>query len=357
MRIGYTLEQCWRRVPGGTAVAALEVSKELSEMADVDLVGVNGRHRHGPTPGFAPNIPMATLPIGSPWLFETWTRFRWPLVESVVDNLDLVHATSIIPPATHKPLIATIHDLAFLHHPDFFTKRGNKVFRRSLKILRENASMILCSSQATMSDCRTAGFEEDRLRYVPLGVRTHHVSEQDRLRVQATYDLPERFVLFVGTLEPRKNLTRLIKALSSMRDAPPLLIAGMEGWGEEVPWMNHEVRLLGFVPAHNLPALYEACTVFAFPSIFEGYGLPVIEAMAQGAPVMTSRGISTEEVAGGAAVLVDPLDVSSIVDGVRETMRRGDELRTLGLARAAQASWATTAELTVNAYREVLERR
>ena len=141
-----------------------------------------------------------------------------------------------------------------------------------------------------------------------------------------------------------------------MRDAPPLLIAGMEDWGDEVPVLNHDVRFLGFVPAHNLPAIYEACTVFAFPSIFEGYGLPVIEAMAHGAPVVTSRGISTEEVAGGAAVLVDPLNVDSIVDGIRKAMSSADELRARGLERARDASWATTAELTVAAYRDTLER-
>jgi len=105
-----------------------------------------------------------------------------------------------------------------------------------------------------------------------------------------------------------------------------------------------------------LPAIYEACTVFAFPSIFEGYGLPVIEAMAHGAPVVTSRGISTEEVAGGAAVLVDPLNVDSIVDGIRKAMSSVDELRVRGLERARDASWATTAELTIAAYRDTLER-
>jgi glycosyltransferase involved in cell wall biosynthesis len=207
-----------------------------------------------------------------------------------------------------------------------------------------------------MRDCRGAGFDEARLRLVPLGVTTHEVSDNDRLRVQATYELPEKFILFVGTLEPRKNLSRLIQAVSSMRDAPPLLIAGMEGWGDETPVLNHDVRFLGFVPAHNLPAIYEACTVFAFPSIFEGYGLPVIEAMAHGAPVVTSRGISTEEVAGGAAVLVDPLNVDSIVDGIRKAMSSVDELRARGLERARDASWATTAELTIAAYRDTLER-
>jgi glycosyltransferase involved in cell wall biosynthesis len=216
------------------------------------------------------------------------------------------------------------------------------------------ADMVLCSSQATLEDCVTAGFNSDRLRHVPLGVRAQTITDEDRTRVRATYDLPEQFVLFVGTLEPRKNLTRLIAALGSLRDAPPLVVVGMAGWGDEAPSTAHDVRFTGFVPAHDLPALYEACTVFAFPSILEGYGLPVIEAMAHGAAVVTSRGTSTEEVAGGAAVLVDPLSVESIAAGVSEAMANRDQLRVGSIARAAEVTWSSSTEATVNAYREVL---
>jgi glycosyltransferase involved in cell wall biosynthesis len=287
-------------------------------------------------------------------LFESWLRLRWPKVESVADNADLVHSTTIIPPATSLPLVVTIHDLAFLRHPDFFTARGNKVFRRSLDIIRDKAAMVLCSSQVTLDDCRTAGIGADRLRLVPLGVTSQTITDVDRARVRATYDLPERFVLFVGTLEPRKNLARLIAALDSIRGAPPLVVVGMAGWGDHTPATAYDVRFTGFVPAHNLPALYEACTVFAFPSILEGYGLPVIEAMAHGAAVVTSRGTSTEEVAGGAAVLVDPLSVESIAAGVSEAIANVDELRARGLARAAEVTWSATAEATVSAYRDVM---
>lgn len=354
MLIAYTLEQCWRRVPGGTGIAAIEVARELATRSDVEVIGVAGRHRHPPTDGFAPPIAVNSLPIGGPLLVESWLRLGWPKVESVVDNADIVHSTTIIPPATSLPLVVTIHDLAFLRHPDFFTARGNKVFRRSLDIMLNKADMVLCSSLATLEDCVTAGFSSDRLRHVPLGVRAQTITDEDRTRVRATYDLPEQFVLFVGTLEPRKNLTRLIAALGSLRDAPPLVVVGMAGWGDEAPSTAHDVRFTGFVPAHDLPALYEACTVFAFPSILEGYGLPVIEAMAHGAAVVTSRGTSTEEVAGGAAVLVDPLSVESIAAGVSEAMANRDQLRVGSIARATEVTWSSSTEATVNAYREVL---
>ena len=341
-------------MPGGTGIAAIEVARELALRSDVEVIGVAGRHRHPPTDGFAPPIAVNSLPIGGPLLVESWLRLGWPKVESVVDNADIVHSTTIIPPATSLPLVVTIHDLAFLRHPDFFTARGNKVFRRSLDIMLNKADMVLCSSLATLEDCVTAGFSSDRLRHVPLGVRAQTITDEDRTRVRATYDLPEQFVLFVGTLEPRKNLTRLIAALGSLRDAPPLVVVGMAGWGDEAPSTAHDVRFTGFVPAHDLPALYEACTVFAFPSILEGYGLPVIEAMAHGAAVVTSRGTSTEEVAGGAAVLVDPLSVESIAAGVSEAMANRDQLRVGSIARATEVTWSSSTEATVNAYREVL---
>ena len=341
-------------MPGGTGIAAIEVARELALRSDVEVIGVAGRHRHPPTDGFAPPIAVNSLPIGGPLLVESWLRLGWPKVESVVDNADIVHSTTIIPPATSLPLVVTIHDLAFLRHPDFFTARGNKVFRRSLDIMLNKADMVLCSSQATLDDCVTAGFNSDRLRHVPLGVRAQTITDSDRTRVRATYELPKEFVLFVGTLEPRKNLTRLIEALGSLRDAPPLVVVGMAGWGDETPSTAHDVRFTGFVPAHDLPALYEACSVFAFPSILEGYGLPVIEAMAHGAAVVTSRGTSTEEVAGGAAVLVDPLSVESIAAGLAEALTNIDELRIGGITRAAEVAWSATAEATMNAYREVL---
>ena len=299
-------------------------------------------------------MPVATLPFGRPLLYETWLRFNWPKVESVIADLDLVHATTIMSPGTSIPLVVTIHDLAFLHHPEFFTDRGNKMFRKSLNLLLTKADMVLCSSQATLNDCRAVGFSEARLRHVPLGVTVHDITDADRARVQATYELPARFVLFVGTLEPRKNLPRLVEALASIPGAPPLLVAGMNGWGDQVMNTVHDVRFLDFVPAHNLPALYEACTVFAFPSILEGYGLPVIEAMAHGAAVVTSRGTSTEEVAGGAAELVDPLSVESIAQGLSNALASVDELRQRGAVRAAQLTWSQTAELTAQAYRDVL---
>ncbi len=356
MRIAYTLEQCWHRVPGGTAIAALEVARELATRHDIELRGIAGRHAGPPTEGFLPPIRVAALPVGGALLYELWTRLRWPKVESVV-NADLVHATTIIPPATALPLVTTLHDIAFLRHPEFFTSHGNAIFRRSVKILQKERAHILCSSHATMTDCVDAGFDQSLLHHVPLGVRPISVSDDDLDRVRRTYNLPSEFVLFVGTQEPRKNLARLVEAMSMVHDAPPLVVVGMDGWGDTGIQPTHDVRLTGFVPSNDLPALYSLCSVFVFPSLLEGYGLPVIEAMAQGAAVVTSRGTSTEEVAGGAAVLVDPLDTSSISHGIFEALQSPRDWRERARARAAEVPWSNTADKTVEVYRRVLQER
>lgn len=353
VRVAYTMEQCWHDVPGGTGVAAIEVGRRLAGMDDLDIVGVAGRHRRPPATGFEPPMTVAHLPLGGPLLYHAWLRASWPRVESVVPGASVVHATTVIPAATDLPLVATVHDLAFLRHPEFFTRNGNAVFRRSLSILRRRASLLLCSSRATIEDCRAAGFPDEMLRLVPLGVERRSITDDLRSRLRATYELPERFVLFVGTLEPRKNLERLVAAMSLIKGAPPLVVAGMKGWGDAEPPASQDVRLIGYVPHHLLPALYEASTVFALPSILEGYGLPVAEAMAHGTAVVTSRGTSTEEVAGGAAVLVDPLDVESIAVGIREAIDRRVDLVHLGAQRAAELTWDATAALTRRAYAEV----
>ncbi len=355
VRVAYSLEQCWHRVPGGTAVSALCVAEELERRDDVTLIPFAGRHSRAPLLPIGLKTPVASLPLGRPYLYEAWLRWNWPKVESVCDDIDLVHGTTIIPPATNCPLVATIHDLAFLRYPEFFTKRGNRVFRRSIERLKQRRCLVMCSSTATVEDCVSVGFDPSLLRLVSLGVQPSIPMEIDLERVRVTYDLPETFVLFVGTLEPRKNLARLIQAMNTMPERLPLVVAGADGWGD-APTVPHDVSVtfLGQVPQHNLAALYQLARVLAYPSVWEGFGLPILEAMAQGTPVVTSRGTSTEEVAGGAAVLVDPLDVSSIAGGIREALRNHDELVTSGRERSAQMTWQHTAQLTYDAYAEAI---
>jgi glycosyltransferase involved in cell wall biosynthesis len=352
VRVAFTLEQCWHRVPGGTAVAAVELAEALVARGDVEVVGVAASHRHPPDP--APPIPVRQLPLPRAGLYEAWHGLRRPKVERATGLVDVVHATTIIVPPRSAPLVVTIHDLAFLHDPSFFTRRGLRFFHRGLQLARDDADLVLCSSQATLDDCTANGLERDRLRLVPLGVTVVEPTPDQLRAVRERHGLCRPYLLFVGTREPRKNLTRLVEAFAGIGTGHDLVLAGPAGWGDTSPPPGTIV--LGVVARPELRSLYAGADAFVYPSLREGFGLPVLEAMAQGTPVVTSRGTATEEAAGGAAVLVDPTDVDDLRRGIREALARAPELAAAGRARAATASWARCAELTVAAYREVAGR-
>lgn len=356
MRVAVTLEQCWHRVPGGTARATLETVAAVAARGDVQQIGVSAWHRHPPTDAWRPTIPVRALPLPRVPLYDAWQRLRHPHVERVTGPVDLVHATGHVAAASRAPLVVNVYDLSFLHDPSHFTKRGISVFHRFLDLVRDEARMVICPSEATRGDCLEAGIDDSRLRVVPLGTSTVPTSEADVARVRAAYDLRRPFVLFVGTIEPRKNLGRLLEAFARLGDVDAdLVLVGPEGWSTELPATT--ARRLGFVPRADLDALYAAATVVAYPSLREGFGLPVLEAMAQGAAVVTSSTTSTAEVAGDAALLVDPLDIDAIAGALERLLgdpelagRLGDAAR----ARATTFTWARTADLVVAAYRDAL---
>ena len=354
MRVAYTLEQCWHAVPGGTAVAALGMARALVERPEVELVGVAAWHRHPPPAPFVPPVLVRSLPLPRPALYEAWRRLRWPPVERATGPVDVVHATTIlVPPRRGAPLVVTLHDLAFRHDPGSFTRHGVNAFTAALGRIRDHADLVLCSSQATVDDALAAGLEPARLRLVPLGldpVERPPAAAVDAVRRRlGLADRP--YLLFVGTLEPRKNLARLLEAYRSLDLEQQMVVVGPPGWGNEAP--RDGERRLGFVDEATKAALYEGADAFCYPSLREGFGLPVLEALAHGAPVVTSRGTATAEVGGNAVVLVDPLDVADIARGIREALERHDELAAAGPVRAAGYTWTAAAEAVIVAYREV----
>lgn len=363
MRVAYSLEQCWHRVPGGTATSAIEIAKAMSvARPDVQLIGVAGNNRNKPAPPYLPPIEVRRLKLHGAALYEASLRFRTPRVERATGDIDLLHCTSIIPFASRAKMIATVHDLAFLKYPEFFSRRGNAVFRRSLKILLKHAEILLCSSHATLQDCHEFGFSLDRLRHVSLGVTAPNVSP-NATQILDRYGVSGDYLLFVGTLEPRKNLARLVAALETLGDSvPQLIVVGAKGWGDvkvdSIKNKSHEtstrVKFLGFVDARDLGVLYSNAKAFCYPSLMEGFGLPILEAMSCGVPVLTSRGSSTQEVAANAAVLVDPLDLLSIANGVVEALSKKDLLIELGHKRAAEMTWHQSALCTASIYDQVI---
>jgi glycosyltransferase involved in cell wall biosynthesis len=359
MRVAFTLEQCWHRVPGGTAVAALGLAGELARRPEVDLVGVAAAHRSPPREPWRPPIATRHLPLPRIALYEAWHVLRRPRVERATGPIDLIHATGLALPPRSAPLVTTVHDLSFLEYPEHFSRAGLRFFRQALALTRRDADLVLCSSEATLEHCAAVGLDRDRLRHVPLGIAVEPAPEAEVARVREHYRLAGGYVLWTGTLEPRKNLPRLLAAFESIDRAVELVLVGPRGWKQELK-VGPRVRVLGFVPDADLAALYAGAEVFCFPSLMEGFGFPVLEAMAQGTPVVTSRGTSTEELARDVAIVVDPRDPGAIATALERVLSdRGlrAELAERGRARAAEYTWRRTADLVEHAYREVIDAR
>lgn len=367
IRVAYTVEQFWHRVPGGTATSALGVAQAIVTGAhDVELIGVSARHAEPPPRELTPPIEVRALPLPRRVLYETWHVLRRPHVERATGPVDVIHATGMAVPPRTVPLVVTVHDLAFEHHPGHATRNGLRFFRQSLARTRDDAALVLCPSEATLADCLTAGIEPARLRVVPWGVDpTPEVEPETAAAVLARHGLVDgRYVLFVGTIEPRKNLATLATAFARL-DAPDLQLAvvGPAGWNQDVEPLlapvRGRVRITGQVPRAELDVLYAHAAVFCYPSILEGFGMPVLEAMAAGAAVVTSRGTSTEEVAGDAGLLVDPHDPDDLAGALSRVVHDDDlraSLRRRAVARAATFTWAEAAARTVAAYHEAAGR-
>lgn len=266
--------------------------------------------------------------------------------------------------------VVTVHDVIPLILPETFTPRHRLVVRLALARVRRKADLVVVPSHAVKRDVvRRVGLPEDRVVVTHEGCepRFRPVRSEGALRdVAARYGLPPRYVLAVGTLEPRKNLTTLLEAFARLRrngavDADlRLVLAGARGWLDEPIFatvrslgLENAVRFTGFVDDDDLPAVYSGAALFVFPSLHEGFGLPLLEAMACGVPVVTSNVSSMPEVAGAAATLVDPRDGEGLAAAIARSLRDAalrDRLREAGIARARQFSWEATARRTLDAY-------
>ena len=257
------------------------------------------------------------------------------------ERLDVLHCTIYRAPLRSVvPTVVTVHDLAVLRHPELFPAWTRLYARTGLRrVIRAARRVIAVSDYSRREAAELCGLDPERIDVVPNAVDA--VFTVDGPAAAGDY------LLAVGTLEPRKNLPRAIEAarLAGLE----LRVVGARGWGD-VEVAGAGVRWLGRVRDEELAALYRGARCLVYPSLYEGFGIPVAEAMACGAPVVTSRDSAMADVAGPAAVLVDPLDPASIAAGIEEATRRRDELRRLGLERAPRYTWARSADAALASY-------
>jgi glycosyltransferase involved in cell wall biosynthesis len=256
------------------------------------------------------------------------------------EQLDVLHCPTFRGPLKSPgvPLVVTVHDLAVLRHPEVFNLWTRRYSRACVPRVVRAASRVIAVSEFTKRELvQLLATPEEKITVVPNGVAD--VFSPEGPAAEGDY------VMAVGTLEPRKNLERVEQA--ARLAGAELRVVGAQGWGgvEAAGWQ-------GRVPDEELARLYRGARCLVYPSLYEGFGLPIAEAMACGTPVVTSGGGATEETAGGAAVLVDPRDVDAIAAGIVEAQRRRDDLRRLGLDRARAFTWPSAARATAAVYRE-----
>lgn len=363
LSIALTVEQLWHQVPGGSGSYIRELVQELCADPDLNVVGVAARH--GDTrPGLPPQLLHSKLPRAV--LNQTWSRWRQPLLESALDvgsSAHVVHATTWAVPATRQPLVVTVHDLAFVREPGHFTPRGVDFFNRNLKIVRDEAAAVIVPSEATRVDAIAAGIEPERLTVIPHGVRRETIDESDQHQWLQQHDLHRPYVLWTGTLEPRKNVKKLLEGYLAAVDAglqADLVLVGPDGWGDaaaQIAPLLHtgrgKIHRLGRLPYDELQLAYASAAAFVYPSLWEGFGMPPLEAMAYGVPVVTSAGTSMAEFVADGGALVDPTDAADIAQGLVAVLAAREQMSQAAVRIAAEMTWQQSAQRHRDVYRTV----
>jgi glycosyltransferase involved in cell wall biosynthesis len=287
--------------------------------------------------------------------------------------VDVLHVQFTAPPFCPCPVVVSIHDLSFEHLPQTFKRRSRTQLRLTVRRSARRAARILSLSQHTRCDImETYGIDSNKIEAIPLAAPDHfrRVNDKRELqRVRHTYGIDGEYILSVGSIQPRKNLARLVKAYASLRGdcsadkLPKLVLVGKCAWlydetlrALDEMSVKDSVILTGYVPESDLPALYSSALCFVYPSYFEGFGLPPLEAMQCGAPVIVGNRTSLPEVVGDAGLTVDPFDVGAIAGAIRTLMNDSTlraKLSHKGQERASAFTWRETARQTLRVYREV----
>jgi glycosyltransferase involved in cell wall biosynthesis len=351
MRIGVHVGQLMQRVPGGIGRVTELLCTELPEHADVVAFSSCPRRALGPTHARLDRcVEFRSLGPGAPQLrYELWHRYRRPRIDLPVD---VCHAPSLAVPPTTAPLVVTVNDVVFLRHPETSTPHGVRFHERGLDIARREAVAIIVPSEFTADELVREGFDRGRIHCVPPAVRTPEQPPTEatcaRLRRRGVRG---PYIFAAGTLEPRKDHATLVAAFERVRARHPaltLVIAGASGWLPRKAAYDLErpgVVVLGLVSDDELDLLYRRAEIVVSASIYEGFGLPVLEALARGRPVIASAIPAHVELVGEAARLVPPGDVDALTSEMAALLDAPDtraELSRAARERARRFDVATT---------------
>lgn len=349
---------------------------ELTRHLPAEYPGVDLSLFYTDSAGRIPIAPFDTLPrrvirqSAKPWRLRVLlnTLIRRPM-DHAIGPTDIFHATDhLLPPLACCKSVFTLYDLTTIKYPQVHLPLNRRFSQLMLPHFLRRADKILAISECTRQDALALyNLPGSKIITIPLGVSIYPAAgpAQNSDQVQARYHLQPQYLLYVGTIEPRKNLPVLFSALqqANLPDLK-LVVVGKKGWLYEQTYkqvqdlgLESQVLFTGFVPDEDLIPIYQLANAFVFPSLYEGFGLPVLEAMACGTPVICSNVSSLPEVAGESAILVPPDDVngwSEAITHITQNPGLRAELREAGLRQAARFSWASTARQTAEVYRELM---
>jgi len=317
---------------------------------------------------------LTKLPTIHPPVRIFWEQCIQPTA-LIREEVDLLHCMAFVSPVLlPRPVVLTIYDLGFLRRPELYRASSHLYLKQFTPISARRAKRIIAISASTKKDIiRFFGVSPSKVDVVHCGVEEMFLPVNNHQRLddfRTRRGLPEKMILFVGTLEPRKNLERLLQAYARLKKrknlSHKLVIIGAKGWhyqeifaAERELGLKGDVIFAGYVPQGELPLWYNAAELFVYPSLYEGFGLPPLEAMACGTPVITSNVSSLPEVVGEAGLTVDPMDSEELAEAMNHVLSDGalrQSMQERGLARAGLFSWAKAAQETVEVYRRALGR-
>jgi glycosyltransferase involved in cell wall biosynthesis len=377
MKVALHIDPMFSRVPGGTGRYTSEIVKWLSKIDRSNEYKLMSTYSENAVLEInQPNFTFLKLSIlPREVLYPMWQFLRLPGIDKLIEGSDVVHLPSlVIPPFSRKiKLVVTIHDLAFLIFPQFYTRWGQICMKRGLQIATAKTDKFIADSHFTKDQIvELTGIPEEKIKVIHLAADARYRPVNDRSeieRVLTAYKIDSEYILYLGTLEPRKNIVKLIEAFYLFRNnySHPLklVIGGKRGWlyqdifnrVEELD-LGKDVVFPGYIPEDDIPTLMSAATVFVYPSIYEGFGLPPLEAMSCGTPVITSNISSLPEVVGNAGIMVNPdkaEDICEAIGRVVNSPQLRQELVLRGLKRARYFSWEKTAKDTLEVYTELMQ--